>query len=252
MTIDEYCAEFIRLRWPKEGGATTEECRHLPALVNEIQGRFRRPTLDETQWLLDHLQDRLASYFVVLVLEKVGTLGKRFLLPLVMAGVYEIDPSFNRQFIELAITNFGHRRVMESLLDFINNGNDFEQAGAINAMYWTGMKLEFPPNVPNFSLENALPESRAAYESLADIRQHIRLRLLELFLTTGSVDVQRSIVPRLNLDAQTYPDSHKPLVPNAIALARGHSDDYIRHRVEVQLGCQKLLHPLPHRQGPTQ
>ncbi len=133
-------------------------------------------------------------------------------------------------------------------MKFIDKGDTFEQAGAINALYWAGMKVEFSPNVPNFSIEYATPESRAAYESLADIRQRIGVRLLELFLTTDNVDVQRSIIPTLALDPKKYPESHKPLVPKAIALARSHGDDYIRHRVEVQLGNEKLYRALPHRQ----
>lgn len=247
MTIDQYCEKFIRLRWPQAGEVSVDEYRTLPSLVREIQGHFRHPTAEEDHWLLDHLQDRQACYFVVLILGKLQKIDERFFLPLIKAGVYEVDPSFNREFIEPAIKHFGRRRVMEALLDFINDGNNFEQAGAINALYWTGMKLDFPPNVPNFSIEYASPESRAAYESLADIRRQIGLRLLELFVNTDSVDVQRSIIPRLDLDPTKYPDSHKNLISKALAIARGHSDDYIRHRVEVQLGNEKRLRPLPHR-----
>ena len=251
MTIDEYCAEYIKLRWPKVGEVTVEEHLRLPEFTTAIQSRFKRPTPEESQWLLDHLGDRQQGHFVSVVLDKAETIDERFFLPLIRAGVYEVDPSFNREFISPAVRHFGLCRVTEALLAVINSGNSFEQAGAINALYHTGMGSEFPPDAPEATLEHGTPESRAAYESLADIHRRIDLRLLEVFLTTKSVDVQRSIIPRLDLDPKKYPDSYKPLVPRAIALARSHSDDYIRHRVEVQLGNGKELRALPHRQPPT-
>jgi hypothetical protein len=39
-------------------------------------------------------------------------------------------------------------------------------------------------------------------------------------------------------------------VAQAVEIARNHDDDYIRHRVEVQLGKERLLKPLPHRDTP--
>ena len=248
MTIDEYCAEFTALRWPKAGETAVDELRRLPELVKAIHDRFARPTPEESQWLLDHMEDKRQRYFVSVVLEAAVSIDERFFLPLIKAGVYEVDPSFNRQFIEPAVKHFGLRRVKEALLEIINNGSTFEEAGAINALYWTGMKLKFPPDAPKLTVEYATPESRAAYESLADIRQRIALRLLELFVTTDSVDVQRSIIPSLGLDPTAYPDSHRPLVSKAIAIARSHGDDYIRHRVEVQLGNERLLRPIPQRE----
>ena len=49
-------------------------------------------------------------------------------------------------------------------------------------------------------------------------------------------------------DPQAYPESHRALVAQAIDIARRHEDEYIRHRVEVQLGdTSEGLAPLPHR-----
>ena len=152
MTINEYYDKFIKLCFPPEGKATVDERRRLATLVNEIRNRFKQPTPEESDWLRDHLQDQQARNFVALLLEIIETIEEKFFLPLVKAGVYEIDLSFNRQFIEPAVKLFGHRRVKEALLEFINSGTPFEQAGAINALYWTGMKLKFPPNVPDFGI----------------------------------------------------------------------------------------------------
>ena len=246
--IDEYCSEYISLRWPEVGKITVGERDSLPDLVDAIHNRFARLTPEENQWLLDHMEDGRNGDFVSVVVNGAAEIDERFFLPLIRAGINEVDPSLNRQFIEPAVKHFGPRRVMEALLGIINKGNAFEQAGAINALYWTGVSLKFLPDAPRFTLEYATPESRATYESLADIRQRICVQLLELFVTTESVDVQRSIIPRLSLDPSAYPESHKSYVPQVVEIARNHTDDYIRHRVEVQLGNEKLLRPLPHRQ----
>jgi hypothetical protein len=71
--------------------------------------------------------------------------------------------------------------------------------------------------------------------------------LLREFVTNADVNVRRSIIPSLNLDEANYPDDLKPLVAQAIAIARSHPDDYIPHRVEVQLRNERLLRSLPHR-----
>ncbi len=168
MTIDEYCAEYIRLRWPTEGAGTVDEIRRLPELVKAVHKRFARLTPEECQWLLDHIADQHQGQFVTVVLDGTEECDERFFQPLIRAGVYEINPSLNRQFIEPAVKHFGVRRVKEALLEVINNGTAFEQAGAISALYWTGMKLAFPPNAPKFTVEYATSECRAAYESLAD------------------------------------------------------------------------------------
>jgi hypothetical protein len=59
--------------------------------------------------------------------------------------------------------------------------------------------------------------------------------------------VRRGILPGLELEESAYPESLRPLVAQAVEIARNHDDDYIRHRVEVQLGNERLLKPLPHR-----
>ena len=69
-------------------------------------------------------------------------------------------------------------------------------------------------------------------------------------MSNQNVDVRRSIIPSLKLEKSAYPDALKPLIAEAIEIARNHDDDYIRHRVEVQLGNERLLKPLPHRDSP--
>ena len=72
--------------------------------------------------------------------------------------------------------------------------------------------------------------------------------LLKEFVTNEDVDVRRAIVPHLRFEkAEDYAEELRPLIPQAIAIARTHPDDYIRHRIEVQLGNSHLLPALPPR-----
>jgi hypothetical protein len=67
-------------------------------------------------------------------------------------------------------------------------------------------------------------------------------------VANSSVEVRRSIIPSLNLNPEAYPEGHRSLLTQVVAIARAHEDDYIRHRVEVQLGSIGQLAPLPHRE----
>jgi hypothetical protein len=52
----------------------------------------------------------------------------------------------------------------------------------------------------------------------------------------------------LTLKEDSYPDDLQPLVQQAIAIARSHPDDDIRHRVEVQSsdGVVITIHAVTH------
>ena len=69
-----------------------------------------------------------------------------------------------------------------------------------------------------------------------------RQLFLDTFINNDDVDVRRQILPSLKLQIQGD-DS----VQRVIQIARQHPDDYIRHRVEVQLGNERLLKPIPER-----
>jgi hypothetical protein len=182
------------------------------------------------------------------LLRSSDSLAETLFIPILDAAIDEIDPSYNRYFVEPCMKVFGPRRVNEYLLSVVESGTDFRKAGAVNAMYWAHVPLAFPGGSSSFEIEDATPESRALYESLQDIWERQQCVLLQTFVQNSSVDVRRSIIPSLGLDPQAYPESHRALVAQAIEIARRHEDEYIRHRVEVQLGdTSEGLAPLPHR-----
>jgi hypothetical protein len=129
------------------------------------------------------------------------------------AGVYERNPSFNRLFIEPCVRSYGTRWVKEQLLRYLESGTDIEKAGAASALYWSGD------------------------DSDGELRERIHSQRLREFVNNEDLQVRRRIIPMLCLQEEQYPEDLLPLVAKAIEIARSHSDEYIRHRVEVQLGA---------------
>jgi hypothetical protein len=245
MIWDEYYERYL-----------TEQKINLESFWKEISPRVYHPSHEDIQWFIQALEDEQRKWFVAFIVKKAaGGLPKRLkrvlLSPLIRAAVYERNPSLNRYFVEPCVAVFGYRQVIEALLDLVEQGSNFEKAGAVNALYWAGPRLSFI-NAPKYTLEYATPESRAAYEALADLQLRKRCLFLREFVSNPNLDVRRSIIPHLVLNPSCYADELKLLVLEAIEIARTHSDDYIRHRVEVQLGTERLLKPLPHRELNTE
>ncbi|MFX1535593.1 MAG: hypothetical protein ACFFDI_15320 [Promethearchaeota archaeon] len=216
--------------------------------TEEIAHHLHHPLQDDLDWFTKALKDPHKKWFVAAIAARTEHLTDSLFIPLLRAAIEEVNPSANRAFVEPCMRAYGARRVNEYLLDVLETGEPFEQAGAVNALYWANVRLTFHYPVPEFTLEHATPESRAEYEALSDIWLRKRMLYLECFISSKDVHVQRSLIAGLNLYPDAYPDSHKPLVAKAIKLARSHEDEYIRHRVEVQLGTERMLKPLPHRE----
>lgn len=212
---------------------------------------FAHPTQEDADWLIWALRQPQHKWFLVGFIKTAPSVADVLFAPILNAGVDEVDPSGNRDFIEPCIRLFGRRRVVEFLLDVLEKGTDFRKAGAVNALYWTHVPLMFPADAPTYELKYATPESRLEYEALADLRKRWDTLLLRTFVSNANVDVRRSIVAALNLCDADYEPPDRPLIAAAIAIARADDDPYIRHRIAVQLGESRVFRALPHREPPT-
>ncbi|WP_242546740.1 hypothetical protein [Amycolatopsis sp. MtRt-6] len=143
-------------------------------------------------------------------------LPEPFFGALVHAAVHDPDPSLNRQFVEPLRAAFGARRTQEALLEILTTGTNPERAGAARAWYW------------------------ATLEPLDDLQDRWNRAALREFVANDDLDVRRCVLPGLSLDPAGYPAELKPLVAEAVHLARTHSDDYLRHRVELQVADPEL------------
>jgi hypothetical protein len=65
------------------------------------------------------------------------------------------------------------------------------------------------------------------------------------FVGNEDVQVRRRIIPMLRLEPERYPEELRPLVARAIEIARAHPDEYVRHRIEIQLGAGGPYMALP-------
>jgi hypothetical protein len=221
----------------------------LPAAVERLQVASE----DDAKWLIGALRDERRKWFVADIAARVRCLPDALFEPLLRASVEELSPSFNRRFVEPCMRVFGPRRVNEYLLAVLESGDDFHKAGAVSALYWAAVRVSYrlmhPMTSPlQLRSEDADPESQALYDSLRDLDERKRKLFLETFVANPNLDVRRNVIASLELDESAYPDTHKHLVSRAIQIAREHPDQYIRDRVEIQLGEVKGALPIPPRE----
>ena len=150
---------------------------------------------------------------------------------LIKAAVYDPDPSFDRQFVEPALNAFGRRRVRSALLDYLRTGTNMERAGAARAWYWSALPLR----LHNVRAENPNVESHAEPGDESVLVREWDETALREFVSNEHLDVRRCILPGLPLWRSAYPPELHDLVDTAVAIARSHPDEYIRHRVEHQV-----------------
>lgn len=170
-----------------------------------------------------HAWEQAARFAIRTGLRTRDTLAEPFFDALINAGVYDPNPSANAQFIRPAITSFGRQRVQTALLGFLRHGTNPERAGAARAWYWTGASQKYVEN------------NQAEWDGLANLRAEWREAALREFISNEDIDVRRCILPGLPLSTVRYPADQHALVAQAIRIARTHPDEYLRHRVEIQI-----------------
>lgn len=151
--------------------------------------------------------------------------------PLMRAAVYDPDPSFNRQFVEPAVIAFSRRRVQEAILGYLTTGTNSERAGAARAWYWAQPALRYR----GVKESTVTPESQAEFDAHADLRTRWTAAALREFVANDDLDVRRCLLPGLPLHPAVHPPESHDLVAMAVHIARTHPDEYLRHRVEIQV-----------------
>ena len=166
---------------------------------------------------------------VVLWHWRTAPVPKRAFKALLDAGIHERDPSFNRTFIEPLTRAYGWR-VVRALTEVLEKGSAEDKAGAANALYWArGFAHEVDPDKGS---------------ATRDVQRHA---LLRQFVECEDLHVRRAILGKLSLEAAHYPSDMHPLITRAIEIARTSGDDYLKHRIEIQLGSGGPYMALPDR-----
>src|SRR5436305_13601719 len=82
---------------------------------------------------------------------------------------------------------------------------------------------------------------------LMQLLDYRRSLYLQTFIKNPDVDLRRAIITNLELDPLGVPMMIQEMIDTVFRIARTHSDEYIRHRVEVQLHRSPSAYPLPPR-----
>ena len=186
-----------------------------------------------SDWFKAALQDKERQWFVALALRKNSAMPELLFTPMIEAGVAQADPRDHIYFIEPLMRSFGPRRVNLSLLYILEDGSDAEKSGAVQCLYCS-LRLVGHRGIAN--------------DAIYDIQERCRRVMLRTFVSNENVHLRRCILTQLNFDEERYPEELRPLLPEAIRIARTHPDTYIRHRIRVQLGEISEYMSLPSRE----
>ncbi|MEE6257849.1 hypothetical protein [Plantactinospora sonchi] len=154
---------------------------------------------------------------------------EEWFVPLVRAGVYEPDPSFNARFIGPAVAWFGSPRVQTVLLGYLRTGTNQERAGAARAWYWSERADHryVGPYTPTQDAEDEDASEKRRWEW-----QETALRE---FVANDNLGVRVCILPGLVLNPAKHRPELRDLVAEAVHIARTSPNAYLRHRVGAQL-----------------
>jgi hypothetical protein len=237
-------------RFPERTGEIERFFKPSIKPVPQAIERFEAATGDDVQWLTAALRDDARKWFVADAAAAATVIPEDLCTPMLDAAVEEIDPSFDRRFVEPCVRVFGARRVNEYLLEVLESGDSFQKAGAVCALNWAQVSIVYEIKgrpISSLTIEDATPDSLVAYQALSDIWQWKKNLFVETFVFNTDVDVRRVLFGRLDLDDNAYEDTHKPLVRRAIEIARSHPDEYIRHQFQLYSGETNLIPALPRR-----
>jgi hypothetical protein len=218
--------------------------------VPQAVERFEAATGDDVQWLTAALRDDARKWFVADAAAAAAGIPEDLCTPMLDAAVEELDPSFDRRFVEPCMRVFGARCVNEYLLEVLESGDSFQKAGAVCALNWAQISIVYEIKgrpISSLTIEDATPDSLAAFQALSDIWQRKKKLFVETFVFNTDVDVRRVLFGRLHLDDNAYEDTHKPLVRRAIEIGRLHPDEYIRQQFQLYSGETNLMPALPPR-----
>jgi hypothetical protein len=217
--------------------------------------RLAHPDDEDVQWISQALRDAPVPFvgrpsFLCVIVHGAHALADVFLEPLVMAGVNEVDPGENKHFIRPAVKFFGVVPVRRFLYRVFGTGTPFQQAGALNAMYWA--HPDFWPTTRDAEAVRREVDAynaarRAESEQLTAEHAAFQRLALEAFITTTDADLRHSVWAHVGLNEVNYPEELRPLVREAIGIAESLDDDYIRACLDRAAGRRIGLVALPPR-----
>jgi len=236
---ESFCEQFLAIR---ESRNYNLKIKSLIGLMNKNKSNLKPEDYD---WITEALLDERRKRFVVFFLrEIIRGMPKKLYQPLIEAAILEGDSHLNRKFVELCLKTYGHRKVYNTLYEYIENGSNEEKVGVVRVFGWVKPRLVYPKDAKDRSFKNATPESKELYNSVRGLEIRKNYLFLKEFVKNEDTDVRRAIIPALQLKIEFFPEEVKPLVEQAIEIARAADDEFIKEHVEVRLGNRKVPKPL--------
>lgn len=190
------------------------------------------------------LQDKQRRVVVKLLIFASRVVPDPIFSDVVRAGVATENPSLNRLFIEPCCITHGRRRVLVELLEICKHGSSSEKRGAVDASYWAAMPCE----ARRWPYDEMRSEGGGEDDVIDDLMENFSDWAVREFVSNSDLDLRRSLVSRITWAKARHP----ALVAEATAIARSHSDEYIRHRIRTDLGESRLFPCLPPPSGDRQ
>ncbi len=196
----------------------------------EVRKILNNKRLRDVNWIVNCFNSYNGIYnlynetsFILRALGKSKQMPEKLFIPILRAAIIEKDPSRNRLFIEPCLRCFGAKKTNKELIEYFKKGSNEEKAGVAHAFYWS-MKSNGYDDI--------------GHENIADLIDEINALFLKEFINNTDIEVRQSIISQLSLNPKDYPKEMHFLITKAIKIARASQDDYIKHRIEVQLiGC---------------
>ncbi|SCF07446.1 hypothetical protein [Micromonospora saelicesensis] len=157
------------------------------------------------------------SVALMIMREAVPPQPEEMFEPLMLAAVYEPDPSHTQRHIRPALAAFGRRRVQTRLLKYLRTGTNYEIIGAADAWYCTYLRVT---------------GSETGDDPSTDLRHAFQETGLRICLANDHPGVRSRIITLLNLRLEDNPPELRPLVSEVLRIVRAHPDNAIvdRHR----------------------
>ena len=207
------------------------------AVIVESAKGIHSVDAEALKWMAAALTDDERKFFVAALYIEANAMPEELYEPMLRAAIYELNPLQVQTFVEPCVKAFGVPRVVQTLVDYFERGTDFEKTGAVNAMHWASERKSTTESGRHKPVEPKLLQ-------LLDYRRSL---YLQTFLKNPDVDLRRAIITNLELDPLGVPMMIQEQIDKVIKTARTHTDEYIRHRVEVQLKRSPSAYPLPPR-----
>lgn len=233
--------ERIFQEWLSRRANSTAEAHNL--VVEVAHKDLDALETDDKVWLSESLNDEMRKFFTAAIFGESGKLPEELYEPMLRAAVYEPSPLKAQAFVEPCVKSFGVKRVHNTLMDYLGSGSNYEKTGAVNALHWC---VQATHGVHQETVGQSQPDGE-----LLKLQEIQRRLYMKTFIENADIDLRRALISHMALDQLAPTVTTQELIDKVVKIARTHPDQYIRSRLDVQLGRAHSQYPLPPRKPIT-